>query len=82
MVLPERLKGNAAQKTAEKLIGLGLAEEIRARGEMPVWRRNDDGRAMALRLTKRGLQMIAARRGRAQAEDADGSTAQPARDAG
>jgi hypothetical protein len=60
LVLPERLKGNAAQKTADKLVGLGLAEEIRARGDMPVWRRNDDGRAMALRLAKRGLQMVAA----------------------
>jgi hypothetical protein len=59
LVLPERLKGNAAQKIAEKLMGLGLAEEIRARGDMPVWRRNDDDRAMALRLTKRSLQIIA-----------------------
>ncbi|ALK09861.1 hypothetical protein [Blastochloris viridis] len=60
LVLAERFKGNAAQKTAEKLIGLGLVEEIRARGEMPVWRRNDDGRAMALCITKRGLQIISA----------------------
>jgi hypothetical protein len=60
LVPPERLKGNAAQKAAEKLVGLGLVEEIRARGEMPVWRRNEDGRAMALRITKRGLKMILA----------------------
>lgn len=60
LVPPERLKGNAAQKTTDKQVGLGIAEEIHARGEMPMWRRNDDGRTIALRLTKRGLQMISA----------------------
>jgi hypothetical protein len=58
IVLPPNLKGGAAQKLVAKLIDLGLVEEIRARGELPVWRRVDD-RPMALRITKGGLQAIA-----------------------
>ena len=58
IVLPPNLKGGAAQKLVAKLIELGLVEEIRARGDLPVWRR-DDERPMALRITKRGLKAIA-----------------------
>jgi Protein of unknown function (DUF3489) len=59
LVLPTKLKGGAAQKLVTKLIDLGLIEEVRARGDLPVWRRDDDNRAMALRITKRGLKGIA-----------------------
>jgi Protein of unknown function (DUF3489) len=58
IVLPPNLKGGAPQKLVAKLIDLGLVEEIRARGDLPVWRRVDD-RPMALRITKRGLKAIA-----------------------
>jgi Protein of unknown function (DUF3489) len=60
IVLPPNLKGGAAQKLVAKLIELGFVEEIRARGDLPVWRRDDDNRAMALRITKDGLKAIAA----------------------
>jgi Protein of unknown function (DUF3489) len=59
LVLPTKLKGGAAQKLVTKLIDLGLIEEVRARGDLPVWRRDDDNRAMALRITKGGLKAIA-----------------------
>jgi hypothetical protein len=59
IVLPSHLKGGAAQKLVTKLIELGLVEEIRARGDLPIWRR-DDEKPMALRITKRGLKAIAA----------------------
>jgi hypothetical protein len=59
IVLPSNLKGGAAQKLVAKLIELGFVEEIRARGDLPVWRRDDD-KPMALRITKRGLKAIAA----------------------
>jgi hypothetical protein len=59
LVLPANLKGGAAQKLVAKLIDLGLVEEVRARGDVPVWRRDDDNRPMALRITKRGLKAIA-----------------------
>jgi hypothetical protein len=59
VVLPTKLKGGAAQKLVAKLIDLGLIEEVRARGDLPVWRRDGDNRVMALRITKRGLKAIA-----------------------
>ncbi len=58
IVLSPNLKGGAAQKFIAKLIDLGLVEEIRARGDLPVWRR-DGEKPMALRITKRGLKAIA-----------------------
>jgi Protein of unknown function (DUF3489) len=60
VVLPPNLRGGAAQKLVAKLSDLGFVEEIRARGDLPVWRRDDDNRPMALRITKRGLKAIAA----------------------
>jgi hypothetical protein len=57
--LPTNLKGGAAQKLVAKLIDLGLIEEVRARGDLPVWRRDDVNRAMALRITRPGLKAIA-----------------------
>jgi hypothetical protein len=59
VVLPPNLRGGAAQKLVTKLIDLGFVEEIRASGDLPVWRR-DANRPMALRLTKRGLKVIVA----------------------
>ena len=61
-MLPPRLRGGAAQKVVKKLIDLGLVEAVRARGDLPVWRREDDGCPMALRLTSRGLERIQAER--------------------
>jgi Recombinase len=42
-MLPPRLRGGAAQKVVQKLLDLGLVEAVRARGDLPVWRREDDG---------------------------------------
>jgi hypothetical protein len=70
IVLPPKLKGGAAQKLVAKLIELGFVEEIRARGDLPVWRRDDENRPMALRITKRGLKAIAA-------DDVDDASATP-----
>src|SRR5260370_28144869 len=56
---PANLKGKAARKVVDKLIRDGLLEEVRAGGSLPVWRRDDDSGAMALRLTKHGLDAIA-----------------------
>jgi hypothetical protein len=75
IVLPANLKGGAAQKFVAKLIELGFVEEIRARGDLPVWRR-DDERPMALRITKRGLKAIAVEddRGDQQATEDESAT--------
>src|SRR6266536_2411418 len=62
-MLPPGLRGGAAQKVVKKLIDLGLVEAVLARGDLPVWRGEDDGCPMALRLTSRGLERIQAERG-------------------
>jgi len=62
-MLPLRLRGGAAQRVVKKLLDLGLVEAVRARGDVPVWRREDDGCPLALRLTGRGLERIQALRG-------------------
>jgi Protein of unknown function (DUF3489) len=56
--LPANLKGEAARKVVDKLMRAGLLEEVRANGSLPVWRRDDDSGAMALRITKTGLEAI------------------------
>jgi hypothetical protein len=37
------LLSGAAGKVVAKLLTEGLVEEVRARGSIPVWRRDDDG---------------------------------------
>src|SRR5260221_6192417 len=56
--LPANLKGEAARKAVAKLIRAGLLKEVRAGGSLPVWRRDDDSGAIALRITKNGLEAI------------------------
>ncbi len=62
-MLPPSLRGGAAQKVVKKLLDLGLVEAVRARGDLPVWRGEDEGCPLALRLTSRGLERIQADRG-------------------
>ena len=57
VLLTERLKGQAARNTVERLISRGLIEEVRATGELPVWRHDDQG-PFALRVTGAGLAAI------------------------
>jgi hypothetical protein len=53
------LKGGAAQKVATKLIGAGLAKEIKAKPGAPVWRQNEGGgQSYALKLTAAGAKAI------------------------
>jgi hypothetical protein len=56
--VPSRLKGGAARKILGKLLSGGLVEEIPARGTLPVWRRDENEGALALRLTQAGLDAI------------------------
>jgi hypothetical protein len=57
VILPERLKGQAARNTVVRLISRGLVEEVKATGELPVWRHDDQGR-YGLRITSAGLVAI------------------------
>src|SRR5260370_23016860 len=60
LILPSTLKGGAAHKVAAKLIAAGLVREIRAKPELPVWRRDEGaGLAYSLKLTAAGAKAIA-----------------------
>jgi hypothetical protein len=56
--LPANLKGGAARKVVDKLICAELLEEVRVRGSLPQWRRDDDNGPLALRITKQGLDAV------------------------
>jgi Protein of unknown function (DUF3489) len=56
--LPANIKGDAARKAVDKLIRAGLLEEVRTLGSLPVWRHDDNTGAMALCITKSGLDAI------------------------
>ncbi|MEH2564972.1 DUF3489 domain-containing protein [Bradyrhizobium sp. AZCC 2289] len=57
-VLPANLKGSAAKKVVDRLLSEKLLQELRAKDDMPVWRRGDDKRPYSLRITKAGLRAI------------------------
>jgi uncharacterized protein DUF3489 len=52
------VQGKAAGKVVAKLVRAGLLEEIKASGSLPVWRRDDESGAVALRITSAGLAVI------------------------
>jgi hypothetical protein len=57
-VLPANLKGSAAKKVVDRLLNEKLLQELRAKDDIPVWRRGDDNRPYSLRVTKAGLRAI------------------------
>jgi hypothetical protein len=58
---PEGRWKAAARRAASQLLAVGLAREVRARGEAPVWRYDKDSQgAFALKLTAAGAKAIAA----------------------
>jgi hypothetical protein len=56
--LPANVQGKATGRIVDKLIRGGLLEEVRANGSLPVWRRDDESGAIALRITSAGLAAI------------------------
>jgi hypothetical protein len=54
---PANLNAAAAMKVASSLVGKGLAREIRAKADAPVWHENEDGR-FALKITRAGRKAI------------------------
>ena len=57
-LLPANLKGGAAKKVVDRLLSEKLLQELRAKDDMPVWRRGDDNTSYSLRITKAGLRAI------------------------
>ena len=72
---PTNLNAAAATKVASSLIGKGLAREIRAKADAPVWHENDDGR-FALKITRAGREAIGVKD--EDAEDAASASTAPA----
>jgi hypothetical protein len=68
---PPNLTGGATAKVVTKILTERLVEEIRARGSLPVWRRDEEG-PRTLRITKRGLRAI-----RVEDQSTEGLTNQP-----
>ena len=60
LVMPEDLKGGAAQKVVGKLLVAGLADEVQAGSSLPVWRRDEQEGPIALQITNAGLKAIRA----------------------
>src|SRR5258708_21666055 len=58
VLLPENLKGSAAKKVVDRLLNEKLLQELRAKDDMPVWRRGDDNRPYSVRITKAGLNAV------------------------
>jgi hypothetical protein len=54
---PANLNAAAAMKVSSSLMAKGLAREIRAKSDAPVWHENDDGR-FGLKITKAGREAI------------------------
>ena len=56
--LPANLKGSAAKKVIDRLLKQKMLQELRAKDDMPIWRRGNDSRSYTLRITKAGLKAI------------------------
>ena len=59
LAAPKTMKGAVVNKAGAKLVKLGFAREIRAKSGTPLWRRDETGRSVALKLTAAGLKAIA-----------------------
>ena len=74
LLAPQILKGSATQKLATKLIGAGLAKEIKAKPGAPVWRQDEQaGQSYALKLTAAGARATADATGLALDETSEGT---------
>jgi hypothetical protein len=72
LVLPitSKLKGGALKKVLSALLTRGAIEEVPAAGEQGVWRTNDEGVALTLKLTKAGRTATGAKRKQAPKQQA------------
>src|SRR5215207_3122590 len=62
--------GGALKKVLSALLARGAIEEVPAAGEQEVWRTNDEGAALTLKLTKAGRTAIGAKRKQAPKKQA------------
>jgi hypothetical protein len=64
LVVPvtSKLQGGALKKVLSALLSRGAIEEVPANGEQEVWRTNDDGVALTLKLAKAGREAVGTKR--------------------
>jgi hypothetical protein len=76
LVLPvtSKLKGGALKKVLSALLTRGAIEEVPADGEQEVWRKNDDGVALTLKLTKAPRSASGSKRKPSEKEQAKEAT--------
>jgi hypothetical protein len=79
VAIPERLRGGAVQRVVGPLLAKGLAEAIPHRGEMPVYKVEQDGSRMALVITDVGLNALGIEPEAPAAEEAAAAQPGPAR---
>jgi hypothetical protein len=53
------MKGGALTKVARALIDRGLMRQVRTRGGMPIWQRDEDDQSLSLVITRTGKRAIA-----------------------
>ena len=58
VTLPAHPRTGAARTSLSKLLSQGLLEEVKVGREQPLWRVDDDGQLMGLRITRAGLEAI------------------------
>lgn len=56
--LPRKMPRAAALKISASLLARKMMREVRAKADMPVWREDEEGRGLALVITKTGLAVI------------------------
>lgn len=57
-VFPAKMNKASAAKVGLSLVARKLMREVKAKPEMPVWRRDNDGRPLSLMITKDGQKAI------------------------
>jgi len=60
LIAAKTLKGGALTKVAAKVLDAGLVRELKARAGMAIWRRDEGGQALSLKLTAAGLKAVRA----------------------
>jgi hypothetical protein len=73
VTLPSNLKGGAAKKVVEKLLGLGLVKEVSVKRDQPVWRTDENERPVGLKITRAGLKALGLEPGDVDEADAEES---------
>jgi hypothetical protein len=58
LIVPDRLKGEAAKKVVRKLLNSSLIAETPATDGLPIWRRDEQGAPVSLVITDTGLAAI------------------------